>query len=207
MTEEQFLIGELAKRAGVSVRTIRYYISEGLLPAPDTKGRYAAYDERYIARIRLIQHWKKAYLPLREIRSRLDALSEQDIQEQVEQAVDISPAPSIADSAEDYISRVMHPNRRVMSMVAPAPQDMDQILFDHSDALPELEPSFLRRQGGTAPQQLIAMGQVTELPAPDSSWLHLTLTDGVELHIRQPISPAVQDKIDRLVHFARRLFK
>ena len=207
MTEEQLLIGELAKRAGVSVRTIRYYISEGLLPAPDTKGRYAAYDERYIARIRLIQHWKKAYLPLREIRARLDALSEQDIQDQVEKAVDISPAPSIADSAEDYISRVMQPKRPSMKKAVPAPRDMDQMLVVHSDALQELEPSFLRSQGSSTSLRLIAMEQVAEPFAPDSRWLHLTLTDGVELHIRQPISPAVQDKVEKLIKFARRLFK
>ena len=38
MTAEEYLIGELAKKADVSVRTIRYYISEGLLPSPQSRG-------------------------------------------------------------------------------------------------------------------------------------------------------------------------
>ena len=44
MSEEAtYTIGELAERAGVTPRTIRYYTAEGLLPRPDTRGQYARY--------------------------------------------------------------------------------------------------------------------------------------------------------------------
>jgi len=41
MTESDYQINELAKKAGVSVRTIRFYNAEGLLPSPPSQGRYA----------------------------------------------------------------------------------------------------------------------------------------------------------------------
>lgn len=65
MNSEEFLIGELAEKAGVSVRTIRYYVSEGLLPSPEIRGRYTVYDEDYLNRIRLIKRLKDAFLPIK----------------------------------------------------------------------------------------------------------------------------------------------
>ncbi len=66
--EKKFLINELAKRAKTTVRTIRYYTSEGLLPQPETDGKYAYYDENHLRRLELILRLKEAFLPLKEIR-------------------------------------------------------------------------------------------------------------------------------------------
>ncbi len=65
---------ELAAAAGVSVRTVRYYIAEGLLPPPEGGGPRAAYTPDHLDRLRLIGRLKAAYLPLREIRRRLRGL-------------------------------------------------------------------------------------------------------------------------------------
>ncbi|NMC55580.1 MAG: MerR family transcriptional regulator [Chloroflexi bacterium] len=75
MMKQQMQIGELADRTGVSTRTIRYYIQEGLLPAPETQGKYTTYDEEYVYRLELIQLLKDAYLPLKEIRDKIAGLS------------------------------------------------------------------------------------------------------------------------------------
>jgi DNA-binding transcriptional MerR regulator len=51
-------VEELSSRAGVSVDTIRYYQSKGLLPAPRRQGRVAWYDTDHldrIARVRSLQ--------------------------------------------------------------------------------------------------------------------------------------------------------
>lgn len=64
-------IGELAARGRVTVRTIRYYIEEGLLPQPRLRGKYGDFDESYLQRIRLIQQLKEERLPIPEIRRRL----------------------------------------------------------------------------------------------------------------------------------------
>jgi len=63
-------IDELAERAGVPRRTIRYYTQQGLLPSPTLRGRVGYYDERHVERLRLIKELQeKRYLPLSVIRS------------------------------------------------------------------------------------------------------------------------------------------
>ncbi|MFC9487519.1 MerR family transcriptional regulator, partial [Streptomyces hydrogenans] len=49
-------IGELSRRTGVSVPTIKFYVREGLLPAGRlTSPNQAAYDETHVRRLRLIR--------------------------------------------------------------------------------------------------------------------------------------------------------
>lgn len=48
-------IDELARRAGMTVRTVRMYQERGLLPAPERHGRRAAYREEHLIRLRLVQ--------------------------------------------------------------------------------------------------------------------------------------------------------
>ncbi|MER5768798.1 MerR family transcriptional regulator [Streptomyces sp. NPDC001985] len=51
-------IGELARRAGTTTRTLRYYESRGLLPARRAANGYRAYDEsdlRLLQQIRTLQ--------------------------------------------------------------------------------------------------------------------------------------------------------
>ncbi len=47
-------VDELAERTGVTVRTIRYYQSEGLLPPPGRLGREARYGPAHVERLDLI---------------------------------------------------------------------------------------------------------------------------------------------------------
>lgn len=53
----EFSIGELARRTGVKVPTIRYYEEIGLLPSPArTEGRQRRYGEHEQARLDFIRH-------------------------------------------------------------------------------------------------------------------------------------------------------
>jgi len=73
-------IEDLAERAGVPVRTVRYYVSQGLLAGPGTRGRAAAYDDEHLARLRLIRRLSEQHVPLAEQRERLAGLSAADVQ-------------------------------------------------------------------------------------------------------------------------------
>ncbi len=61
---------ELSEETGVNSATIRYYITQGLLPKPvKTHKNMAYYDERYISLINLIKKLQKEYfLPLNVIK-------------------------------------------------------------------------------------------------------------------------------------------
>jgi DNA-binding transcriptional MerR regulator len=67
---------ELSEKTGVKAPTIRYYITQGLLPKPYKPYKNVAYyDERYIDLIRLIKKFQKEYfLPLEVIRNAIDDL-------------------------------------------------------------------------------------------------------------------------------------
>lgn len=54
-TDADLTVDELAARTGMTVRTVRFYASEGLLPAPERRGRVAYYDARHRVRLELIR--------------------------------------------------------------------------------------------------------------------------------------------------------
>lgn len=72
-TQEQneMKLAELAERSGVPPRTIRLYITQGLLPGPLRAGRDAAYGEAHLERLKLIREFQCKGFTLAQIRRRL----------------------------------------------------------------------------------------------------------------------------------------
>jgi Cd(II)/Pb(II)-responsive transcriptional regulator len=65
-------IGELARRAGCQVETIRYYERAGLLPAPArSRGNYRQYDAGHVERLAFIRRCRSLDMALDEIRALL----------------------------------------------------------------------------------------------------------------------------------------
>ena len=65
-------IGELAKKEGCQVVTIRYYEKEGLLPEPERTGsNYRLYDDATAERLAFILHCRRHGIKLSEIRQLL----------------------------------------------------------------------------------------------------------------------------------------
>jgi DNA-binding transcriptional MerR regulator len=55
--KDSFMVGEAAKRAGVSPDTVRYYERIGLLPrAPRTAGGYRCYTDTAVARVLFVRN-------------------------------------------------------------------------------------------------------------------------------------------------------
>lgn len=71
MGEEQgrYNIDELADLGGVSRRTVRYYVQEGLLPAPLGVGRGRHYGQAHLDRLLEVKAQQEAGLSLDEIRA------------------------------------------------------------------------------------------------------------------------------------------
>ncbi len=68
MRKMKYKISELAEKAGVTKRTIHYYISKGLLIPPEGNGVNSLYSEEHLERILLIKKLQSAYMPLSKIR-------------------------------------------------------------------------------------------------------------------------------------------
>ncbi|WP_246257700.1 MerR family transcriptional regulator [Amycolatopsis anabasis] len=67
-TRTVFTIGELARRTGLPVKTIRFYSDEGLLPPTDrTHAGYRLYDTRALARLELVRTLRELGLGLPDV--------------------------------------------------------------------------------------------------------------------------------------------
>jgi DNA-binding transcriptional MerR regulator len=64
----RFSLDELATLAGVTPRTVRYYISEGLLDRPEGEKRGAHYVQRHLEQLLRVRRWSEAGLSLERIR-------------------------------------------------------------------------------------------------------------------------------------------
>ncbi len=66
-------IGDLAKRAGCEIVTIRYYEKEGLLPKPArSAGNFRLYGDVHVERLQFIRRCRSLDMTLREIRALLE---------------------------------------------------------------------------------------------------------------------------------------
>lgn len=81
---------ELTEITGVKAPTIRYYITEGILPKPDKPHKNMAYyDEKYIDLIRLIKKFQKEYfLPLEVIKKAIEDLGHEKAPVMVDELTD-----------------------------------------------------------------------------------------------------------------------
>ncbi|KUJ85686.1 transcriptional regulator [Ruegeria marisrubri] len=67
-----FTIGELSRRTGVKVPTIRFYEDKGLLPSPErTAGNQRRYDKPSLDRLQFIKHTRDLGLPLADVEALL----------------------------------------------------------------------------------------------------------------------------------------
>lgn len=232
MGEYGYRVSELARQAGVSVRTVRYYINEGLLPSSDLRGRYALYDDEHLDRLQLILRLKEAFLPLKEIRSRLELLSISEIRQLLLEtdpagsqpmidgleAADEDPSepapPAEPGSARDYITRVLEAHApHFTSEDRPQPASPAARPERAASATPRSRPADPAAEQGPrrVPLEHRAvsnqrMFSLWEEDQGSPSWQRIALSKGIELHVRGDLPPALRRKLEQLIDFAHDLF-
>lgn len=87
---ERYGMAQLEAQTGLTARTIRFYITEGLLPPAYGRGPSATYDETHLLRLRAIQELKAKHLQLQEIKAHLADLGDDELATLV--AVEAVPA-------------------------------------------------------------------------------------------------------------------
>jgi DNA-binding transcriptional MerR regulator len=75
-TPERFSVDELSLLAGVTPRTVRYYIAEGLVDRPIGEKRGAHYVRRHLEQLLLIRRWTDAGLSLERVRELMSGAPE-----------------------------------------------------------------------------------------------------------------------------------
>jgi DNA-binding transcriptional MerR regulator len=211
--EQEYTIGELATLAGVTPRTIRYYVSIGLLPSPGQAGPGTRYGEGHLARMRLIRRLQREHLPLGEIAVRLEGLDDVAVEaaltiedlglpsgEASELAADMAAGPwrrsvlgPAAGSALDYINRLKEEQAKppMPARELPAPA-----------SAPRMAKAVLAKAiAMSSPEPEEPVG------AQRSQWERVTLSQTVELHIRRPLGRLEQKQIERLIRLGRELLE
>src|SRR5918992_984325 len=100
---DTFDLNELSVAAGVTPRTVRYYVQQGLLPSPGTRGPGTRYERAHLDRLQLIRRLQRLHLPLAEIRKRLEALDDDGVRG----ALAAPPDPVAGAAALDYVRDVL----------------------------------------------------------------------------------------------------
>ena len=119
MAEPEALeLGELCEKAEVTQRTVRYYIQQGLLPAPVQAGPATRYGKGHLDRLRLIRLWQTRYLPLAVIRQKLASLDDGEVsahlrRETVEARKGARPAMSPGEAALEYLKSLSGDRRNL----------------------------------------------------------------------------------------------
>ena len=189
MSTDRFSLTELADLAGVSVRTVRYYQSQGLLTSSGTSGPRAKYDEAHLARLQLIRRLQRDHLPLAEIRRQLDDLDDAAVMTLAETA---PPAPP-QDSALDYVRSVL----RSGSAPPPAPRSVLR-----AAEMPAAAYAMSVQPAPPEPPPADAPARIER-----SQWERIELATDVELHVRRPLPRPLAKQVDRLIAIATDLLK
>ena len=235
MPDDTYSINDLSRLTGLNVRTIRYYLAQGLIPPSGESGPGAHYRQGHLDRLRLIKRLQAQYLPNAEIRRRLAPLSDAEVGSLVAESQE-EPNEPPTGSALDYIRNLIGPAKDATSPTrsdTPAMPGMST-----PPPVPPASPSMLRRAftadeahetTGMPPAAngepdasesyprptLVGLAEATaDVPAepketrpqPErSQWERLTLAENIELHIRRPLSRIEQRRVERLITIARQV--
>lgn len=96
-------LSDLADAAGVSPRTVRYYVTQKLLPSPGTRGPGTKWDRALLDRLLLIKELQRKDWPLARIRDHLRELDEDGVRQELGRP----PELPLSDSAVSYVRSVM----------------------------------------------------------------------------------------------------
>ncbi len=80
----RYAMSDLEELTGFNARTIRFYVSQGLLAPAHGRGPSATYDLGHLTRLRAIQLLKDQFLPLNEIKEQLGRMSDQQMMAMLE---------------------------------------------------------------------------------------------------------------------------
>lgn len=211
MDNLRYSIGELAKAADVTPRTIRFYSAEGLLPPAMSEGRYAVYTDAHLVRLQLIQRLKNAFLPLNAIRAYIEGLSDVQITALIGDSSGL-PTGKTADNLRAIRVKAAEPAEGQSRL-----EYLAQILAVTGQGVandPEAADGDRRKRAILVspvfqPDADSSTVNVESSPAGTVSsdvWERITINAGMELHVRAPLTTESRQKIEQIVSLAKSLF-
>ena len=207
-TDNEYSLTDLADLVGVTPRTVRYYIAQGLLPSPDKVGPAARYTEGHLDRLRLIRRLQREHLPLAEIRTRLEPLDDDEVRE----LLGTEPVAVAGEPAIDYIRSLLAKSAgTTRGEPAGPPQPAGPGPVPSAAHMVLRRVAFLEADRAAEPDATPPTPPPKPPPQPvgadRSQWDRVALTPDIELHVRRPLSRLQNKQVDRLIAIARELLE
>lgn len=196
---QTFTLTELAEATGLSRRTIRYYIAQGLVPAPGRQGAATRYPRSTSDRLRLIARMRDANAPLAAIRERLGQLGDEDVAAMVgvlSAWPDRPATPPVSSQAMPF---------------EPVTKELDGPALGLAEVIPAYAGAPAARLLSGELHTLDTSPRLAKEPVSEpalgqrSQWERITISKDVELHVRRPLSPHDNRLVKRLLELAGRL--
>jgi DNA-binding transcriptional MerR regulator len=178
-SEQRFTLEELAELVHLSVRTIRYYIAENLLPGPGARGKAATYGEEHLLRLHLIRQLSEQHLPLAEMQTLLAGLSLDEIRALL--------AEKRQDNEQARIGQASTPKKYVETLLKKAQQNVS----------PYELPAASKHVSESA----------QPYATTSTTWQRWELAPGVELHIRSDAEYQQRTLLEQLFKAVGMIFK
>jgi DNA-binding transcriptional MerR regulator len=214
MPDGPYSITDLARLSGVTPRTVRYYVAQGLLPSPEQAGPSTRYGEGHLARLRLIRRLQRDHLPLAEIRARVAPLGDDEVERllaaDTDAAVEPSPARALSfvqdlmaqSGVQARVARARDvPLARASAVYEPRIPDGYPQPSAPAPSIPTSTPSFPAPSIPAMPP-----GEPRNPHIDRSTWERHALTPDVELHVRRPLDRRANKRVEQLIRIARELF-
>jgi DNA-binding transcriptional MerR regulator len=211
----EFDVAELAQLARVTPRTIYYYAQQGLIPPAAGTGPGPKYGRGHLARIRLIKRLQREHLPLAEIARRLKALSDEQVEQLLQEGRSDPPQGA---SALEYVrsvlaksgqrqdgSRLAIQRRAIPNALMPRQLTARSVDQPSADSQPSI--AALREESHAEAETIWAVATAPSGPGERSQWERITLADGLELHVRRPLTRIQQKALERLMIVAREVLE
>lgn len=183
---------DLAAASGIEARTLRSWVTQGLLPAPLNRGPAARYPADTLERILAIRAMRDSLgMSLAEIRKELLIASPDEIRAHASRVQGPTqaavPVPAVS-SALDYLAAL---RARTTAAAAPTPPAATPPAASPLQGFGALEHRL--RQGRADPAR----------KARAEEWLRIPVTPDVELTVRAPLDAEQRVRLERCADLIR----
>lgn len=174
---EEYSLDDLVRLSGLPLRTIRFYMQEGLLKGPDSRGKFAHYSQPHLDQLELISRLKKLHIPLQQIRQLINNMTPDEVQQLCQYQNILSP--NIWNTENQKIS---HPYNEATGSSA----------LEYIKGIEQTVGRIHGRSAYTSSQHQKSKdspkSSLFEKPHPNvhshEVWQRIVLADGIEVQIR-----------------------
>jgi DNA-binding transcriptional MerR regulator len=154
-------------------RTIRYYLTEGLVPSADEKqGTASVFGYRHLIQLLVVKKLQAEHLPIRKIRELVEGRSEREL----EKLLGLEGNYTVSNEALSYLERLL----TTSAFSTHAPQTIKR-------SATVSVPLSAAQASPSAPQS-------SQVSKPGGSWSRIELEPGLELHVLDGYQPPREAK-------------